>query len=122
MERFVHRTDTEIQDYLLGFVPKNTQKSNQNWLNNYREFAKSINLHWKSFEQIPKKQLDGVLCKWILGTRTKRGEKYAPHSLPVGVSALMREWNAKHEKDLNFFKDNRFEKSRKILNIELDGM
>ena len=88
-ERFPRLQEEDLANLRGKNQNQNTPKSTKTWLNVFSEW-KGQRYEGKKFEDIPRNELDGIICRFFAEIRKKEGDEYEPENLAVMQCSLDR--------------------------------
>ena len=88
-ERFPTLPEEELANLRSKNQNQNTSKSTKTWLKVFNEWRVQRN-EARQLEDIPRQELDAILCRFFAEIRKKDGDEYEPESLAVMQCSLDR--------------------------------
>lgn len=123
MERFRKTTEEERKKLSQKAENVNTNRSTNNWMNAFNEWAKFANVPGPIEDLAARNKiyLDEVLGRFYSEVRKKDGSEYEPDCLRVMQAGIQRHLSTK-KTGVNIIHDEDFEDSRKILEGRARGL
>lgn len=127
--RFASVSNTEKELLLESAIPDNTRKRNK-WAfriltawNDWRKKQWAENggpcIVLKDYDEMLANDLDYLLQDFIVSARKENKEPYPPASLRSIISGIIAYFRNNFNRSWDFFKDNEFSKSRKVLDAKM---
>ena len=114
MNRFVHNTDDEINQFIANQRNKNTNRKTLADVGLFQSFIREEEGSEKEIEFLPRNELNELLAKFIISVRRIDGAEFEPSSLRNIISSIDR-YLKEHHYGSSIADGPEFEKARQAL-------